>query len=207
MRTTAWARRSAAAYHGPGVAFGIVQGGVFPDLRERSARELTELDFPGYAIGGVSVGEPDAAVMQIVEQTAEMLPEDRPRYLMGVGRPRDLVLAVECGIDLFDCVMPTRNARCGTLFTSRGRVNIKNAEHRRDPGPLDPDCRCDTCRRYSRGYLRHLYTSGEILASRLHTLHNLTYYLGLMKRIRTAIEAGGYAEFRDAFLAGPEADQ
>lgn len=206
-RTTAWARRSVAAYHGPGVAFGIVQGGVFPDLRERSARDLLELDFSGYAIGGVSVGEPGATVMRTVEQTVAMLPEDRPRYLMGVGRPRDLVLAVESGIDLFDCVMPTRNARCGTLFTSRGRVNIKRAEYRRDPGPLDPDCRCDTCRRYSRGYLRHLYTTGEILASRLNTLHNLTYYLGLMGRIRAAIEAGGYAEFRDAFLAGPEADQ
>lgn len=206
-RTTAWARRSVAAYHGPGVAFGIVQGGVFPDLRERSARELLELDFSGYAIGGVSVGEPGATVMRTVEQTVAMLPEDRPRYLMGVGRPRDLVLAVESGIDLFDCVMPTRNARCGTLFTSRGRVNIKRAEYRRDPGPLDPDCRCDTCRRYSRGYLRHLYTTGEILASRLNTLHNLTYYLGLMGRIRAAIEVGGYAEFRDAFLAGPEADQ
>jgi len=207
VRTTAWARRSVAAYRGPGVAFGIVQGGVFPELRERSARELLELDFPGYAIGGVSVGEPGPAVLQTVERTAAQLPEDRPRYLMGVGRPRDLVLAVERGIDLFDCVMPTRNARCGTLFTSRGRVNIKCAEYRRDPGPLDPDCRCDTCRRYSRGYLRHLYATGEILASRLNTLHNLTYYLGLMKRIRDAIEAGRYAEFRDAFLAGPEADQ
>jgi len=206
-RTTAWARRSVAAYSGPGVVFGIVQGGVFPELRERSAAELLELDFRGYAIGGVSVGEPDATVLDTIEQTAAHLPEDRPRYLMGVGRPRDLVLAVARGIDLFDCVMPTRNARCGTLFTSRGRVNIKRAEHRRDAGPLDPDCPCDTCRRYSRGYLRHLYTTGEILASRLNTLHNLTYYLGLMKRIRDAIEAGAYAGFRDAFLAGPEAQQ
>jgi queuine tRNA-ribosyltransferase len=206
-RTTAWARRSAAAYRGPGVAFGIVQGGVFPDLRDRSARELVELDFPGYAIGGVSVGEPDATVMQTVGQTAEQLPQDRPRYLMGVGRPRDLVLAVERGIDMFDCVMPTRNARCGTLFTSRGRINIKRAEYRRDPGPLDPSCDCETCRRYSRGYLRHLYVSGEILASRLNTLHNLTYYQGLMKRIRDAIEARRYTEFRDEFLAGPEANQ
>jgi queuine tRNA-ribosyltransferase len=206
-RTTAWARRSADAYRGPGVAFGIVQGGVFADLRERSTRELLELDFPGYAIGGVSVGEPDAAVLQTVGETAIQLPQDRPRYLMGVGRPRDLVLAVERGIDLFDCVMPTRNARCGTLFTSRGRVNIKRAENRRDSGPLDPDCPCDGCRRYSRGYLRHLYTTGEILAARLNTLHNLTYYHGLMKRIREAIEIGAYAEFRDAFLAGPEADQ
>ena len=207
VRTTDWARRSAAAYRGPGVAFGIVQGGVFGDLRERSARELLELDFPGYAIGGVSVGEPDATVMETVGRTAAQLPKDRPRYLMGVGRPRDLVLAVERGVDLFDCVMPTRNARCGTLFTSMGRINIKRAEHRRDPGPLDPNCSCDTCRRYSRGYLRHLYTSGEILASRLNTLHNLTYYQGLMKRIRDAIEKRRYVEFRDAFLAGPEADQ
>ena len=206
-RTTAWARRCATAYRGPGVAFGIVQGGVYDELRERSALQLLELDFPGYAIGGVSVGEPDSTVMQTVAQTAALLPQDRPRYLMGVGRPRDLVLAVERGIDLFDCVMPTRNARCGTLFTSRGRINIKRAEHRRDPRPLDPDCPCETCRRYSRGYLRHLYASGEILASRLNTLHNLTYYQGLMKRIRDAIEAHRYAEFRAAFLAGPEAAQ
>lgn len=206
-RTTKWARRCAAAYDGPGVVFGILQGGVFADLRARSASELLELDFPGYAIGGVSVGEPDEAVIQTVGQTAARLPEDRPRYLMGVGRPRDLVLAVEQGIDLFDCVMPTRNARTGSLFTSRGRINIKRAEYRRDPGPLDPDCPCETCRRYSRGYLRHLYTSGEILASRLNTLHNLTYYQGLMKRIRDAIQARRYTEFRDAFLAGPEADQ
>jgi len=207
VRTTAWARRSAAAYRGPGVAFGIVQGGVFPDLRERSASELLELDFPGYAIGGVSVGEPDAAVMQTVGQTAAMLPADRPRYLMGVGRPLDLVNAVARGIDMFDCVMPTRNARCGTLFTSRGRVNIKRAENRRDPDPLDPDCSCETCRRYSRGYLRHLFTTGEVLALRLNTLHNLTYYLALMERIRDAIESGRYAAFREAFLAGPEARQ
>jgi queuine tRNA-ribosyltransferase len=144
--------------------------------------------------------------METVGRTAATLPVDRPRYLMGVGRPRDLVLAVGRGIDLFDCVMPTRNARTGTLFTSRGRVNIKRAEHRSDPGPLDPECPCETCRRYSRGYLRHLYTTGEILASRLNTLHNLTYYQRLMQRIREAIEAGGYADFEAAFLAGPEAD-
>ncbi len=206
-RTTAWARRSRESYDGPGVVFGIVQGGVHADLRERSARALLELDFPGYAIGGVSVGEPDDAVMGTVEQTAGCLPHDRPRYLMGVGRPRDLVLAVGRGIDLFDCVMPTRNARTGTLFTSRGRVNIKRAEHRRESGPLDPECPCETCRRYSRGYLRHLYTTGEILASRLNTLHNLTYYQRLMQRIRVAVEKGSYAEFESAFLAGPEADQ
>jgi queuine tRNA-ribosyltransferase len=206
-RTTAWARRSLAAYTGPGVPFGIVQGGVFPELRERSALELLELDFPGYAIGGVSVGEPDDAVMQTVGRTAEMLPENRPRYLMGVGRPIDLVQAVGQGIDMFDCVMPTRNARCGTLFTSRGRVNIKRAENRRDPAPLDPGCSCETCRRYSRGYLRHLFTTGEVLASRLNTLHNLTYYLNLMRRIREAIGSGRYAEFCAVFLASAEARQ
>jgi queuine tRNA-ribosyltransferase len=207
IRTAAWARRSAASYRGPGVVFGIVQGGVFPDLRERSVSELLPLDLPGYAIGGVSVGEPDETVMRTVGLIAAMLPADRPRYLMGVGRPRDLVEAVDQGVDMFDCVMPTRNARCGTLFTSRGRVNIKRAENRRDPNPLDPDCDCETCRRYSRGYLRHLYTTGEILATRLNTLHNVTYYQNLMRRIRDSIERGAFREFREAFLAGPEADQ
>jgi queuine tRNA-ribosyltransferase len=145
--------------------------------------------------------------MRTVGATAAILPEDRPRYLMGVGRPRDLVQAVGQGIDLFDCVMPTRNARCGTLFTSAGKVNIKRAENRRDPGPLDAACPCETCRRYSRAYLRHLYTTGEVLAARLHTLHNLTYYQRLMQRIRESIESGTFAEFREAFLAGPEARQ
>jgi len=206
-RTTAWARRSVESYQGPGDVFGIVQGGVFPELRERSVSELLPLDFPGYAIGGVSVGEPDETVMRNVRWTAAMLPEDRPRYLMGVGRPRDLVEAVDQGVDMFDCVMPTRNARCGTLFTSAGRVNIKRAENRRDAGPLDAGCGCETCTRYSRGYLRHLYTTGEVLAARLNTLHNVTYYQTLMQRIRAAIEQRTFGAFRDAFLASPEADQ
>jgi queuine tRNA-ribosyltransferase len=203
-RTTRWARRSRDAYsrkEGAGAVFGIVQGGTYPDLRERSVRELVALDFPGYAIGGVSVGEPPEAIAEVARRTAPLLPSDRPRYLMGVGRPQDLVEAVAAGCDLFDCVLPTRNARNGTLFTSRGKVRIKRREHRADPGPLDPDCRCPACTGYSRAYLRHLHLSGEILAARLHTLHNLTYYLGLMAGMREAIAAGRFAAFREALRA------
>ncbi len=200
-RTTRWARRCVAAYAGPGVLFGIVQGGVDEDLREKSARELLELDLPGYAVGGVSVGEPGELVASIVRATAGMLPEDRPRYLMGVGKPEDLVDAVDAGIDLFDCVLPTRNARNGTLFTSRGKVNIKRAEFREDPRHLDDACGCATCRGYSRAYLRHLYLCGEILSSRLNTIHNLTYYLSLMAGMRDAIARGRFEEFRRAFHA------
>jgi len=201
-RTARWAARSREAYAGPGVPFAIVQGGTFEDLRERSAKALVALDFPGYAIGGVSVGEPPEAIATVARTTAALLPQERPRYLMGVGRPEDLVEAVAGGVDLFDCVMPTRNARNGTLFTSRGKVNIKREENRTDPGPLDPDCPCETCRNYSRAYLRHLYASGEILAARLHTIHNLTFYLGLMRRLREAISEGRLAPFRERFLSG-----
>ena len=203
-RTTLWARRCRAAYDGPGVAFGIVQGGTFPDLRRRSAEELLELDFSGYAIGGLSVGEPDQRTFEVVGTTAELLPASRPRYLLGMGRPRDLVEAVARGVDLFDCVMPTRNARNGNLFTSAGRVNIKRAEFREDPRPLDESCRCEACSNYSRAYLRHLYLSGEILAARLHTIHNLTYYLDLMERMRSAIAGGRFEAFRREFLRGPD---
>ncbi len=203
-RTTRWARRSREAYRGPGVAFGIVQGGTFPDLRERSASAIQELGFAGYAIGGVSVGEPDTAIAGAARSTAALLPHDRPRYLMGVGRPRDLVDAVAAGVDLFDCVLPTRNARNGWLFTSLGTVRIKRHEHRLDPAPLDPSCPCEACTCFSRAYLRHLYVSGEILAARLHTLHNLTYYLGVVRRMREAIVASRFAQFREEFLAGPE---
>jgi len=174
-RTTRWARRSVKAYDGPGVLFGIVQGGVFDDLRERSAAQILELDFPGYAIGGVSVGEPVDRIFDTVCRTAELLPVDRPRYLMGMGMPADLVRAAAAGVDMFDCVIPTRHARNGQLFTSRGKINIKRHEYRADDAPLDPDCGCETCRGYSRGYLRHLFVSREILAARLHTIHNLTY--------------------------------
>ncbi len=200
-RTTRWARRSRAAYRGPGVPFGIVQGGMDEGLRERSAGEITALDFPGYAIGGVSVGEPPDAIAGISRFTAGCLPADRPRYLMGVGRPEDLVEAVAAGIDLFDCVLPTRNARNGTLFTSEGKINIKREEFRGDPRPLDPACACEACARYSRAYLRHLYVSNEILASRLNTIHNLAYYFGLMATMREAIVAGRLAPFRESFLA------
>jgi queuine tRNA-ribosyltransferase len=200
-RTTRWARRSRDAYRGPGVPFGIVQGGTDESLRERSAEELVGLDFPGYAIGGVSVGEPPEAIARVARFTAARLPEARPRYLMGVGRPEDLVEAVSGGIDLFDCVMPTRNARNGTLFTSEGKINIKREQYRSDPGPLDPACRCETCTRYSRAYLRHLFVSNEILASRLNTIHNLAFYLGLMSAMREAIVAGTFAAFRESFLA------
>ena len=198
-RTTRWARRSREAYVGPGVAFGIVQGGSDLELRERSAREITALDFPGYAIGGVHVGEAPLDVGETVRHTAELLPQDRPRYLMGVGRPQDLVDAVRVGCDLFDCVMPTRNARNGQLFTSEGKVNIKRQEYRTDERPLDPRCSCEACRDFSRAYLRHLYTSGEILGLRLNTIHNLTYYLSLMRRMREAIASGRFAAFRAEF--------
>jgi queuine tRNA-ribosyltransferase len=184
-RTTDWARRSVDAYGGPGVPFGIVQGGTFEDLRARSAKELVELDLPGYAIGGVSVGEPETSIPSVVRFTADHLPADRPRYLMGVGTPRDLTRAVGAGVDMFDCVMPTRNARNGTLFTSRGRVQIKRAEYRRDGKPLDDRCPCEACQRYSRAYLRHLFVSGEILGLRLNTIHNLTYYLARIRRCRS----------------------
>jgi queuine tRNA-ribosyltransferase len=203
-RTTRWARRCRDAYHGSGAVFGIVQGGGFLDLRDRSAADLLALDFPGYAVGGVSVGEPPDAVAAVVRHTAERLPVARPRYLMGVGMPADLVDAVASGCDLFDCVIPTRNARNGQLFTSQGKVNIKRAEFRDDPRPLDPACPCETCAEYTRAYLRHLFVCGEILAARLHTIHNLTYYQRLMERMRAAIEGGTFESFRAAFRASPE---
>jgi len=200
-RTTLWAKRSQDAYKGPGVAFGIVQGGTLPELRARSAAELVALDFPGYAIGGVSVGEPQPAIQRIIELTAEMLPQHKPRYVMGVGRPLDLVEAVAAGVDMFDCVMPTRNARNGLLFTQQGRVHIKRHQYRRDDRPLDETCPCASCRTFSRAYLRHLFVVGDILAARLNTIHNLTYYLNLMRRMREAIMLGEFDRFQAAFKA------
>jgi len=205
VRTTAWARRSQEAYRGDGVLFGIVQGGTHRELRERSAQELLELDFPGYAIGGVCVGEPLEVIPETVAITAGLLPQDRPRYLMGVGRPQDLVTAVAAGVDMFDCVMPTRNARNGTLFTSSGKVNIKQQRYRDDPRPLDERCPCETCARYSRAYLRHLFVSREILGARLNTLHNLTHYLQLMQQMREAIANGSFAELRRRIEERPAA--
>ncbi len=168
--------------------FGIVQGGVYPELRKRSAETLNKMGFSGMAIGGLSVGEPKNLMYEIVESTVALLPWDQPRYLMGVGTPEDLVRAVAMGVDMFDCVLPTRNARNGCLFTSQGRILIKNAAYAEDQGPLDPNCSCPTCRRYSRAYLRHLFLSGEHLSAVYNTLHNLTFYLDMMKKIRQAIE-------------------
>jgi len=181
----------------PGQAqFGIVQGGVSPQLRAESAGGTVAIGFEAYAIGGLSVGEPTTVMYDMVEQTTPCLPEERPRYLMGAGMPQDLVEAVARGVDLFDCVLPTRNARNGQLFTSEGPINIKNARYAEDDRPPDPDCRCYTCRTCSRAYLRHLYQAGEINASTLNTLHNLHFYLDTVRRIRDAIAFGRFESFR-----------
>jgi queuine tRNA-ribosyltransferase len=180
--------------------FGIVQGGMFQDLRDESADATVELGFEGYALGGLSVGEPSERMYELVADTTTRLPIDRPRYLMGVGTPEDLVECVGRGIDLFDCVLPTRNARNGQLFTSQGRINIRNAKYAEDDGPLDPECNCYTCRRHSRAYLRHLYMAGEMSAGALNTLHNLSFYLDTMRRIRDAILFRTFEKFRQEFL-------
>ena len=184
-----------------------MQGGFFSDLRQRSARQITSIPFDGYAIGGLSVGESKQEMLDMLTVTAPLLPQDRPRYLMGVGAPMDMLDAVALGVDMFDCVLPTRNARNGTLYTSLGKVNIKRAQFREDDSPLDPACSCMTCRTFSRAYLRHLYTARELLAYRLNTLHNLAFFLGLMRGAREAIESGTYAAYR-AHWAGvyPEHD-
>jgi queuine tRNA-ribosyltransferase len=193
-RTTAWAKRCRVAPRATGQAlFGIVQGGVDAARRRTHLGEITALDFDGYALGGLAVGEALEDTYRILDDIAHELPRERPRYLMGVGTPADLSRAITAGIDMFDCVMPTRNARNGYLFTSQGRVNIPNAAHRADPGPLDPECPCSTCRTYSRAYLRHLYVAKEILYSRLATLHNLTFYARHVRAIRDAILANGTA--------------
>jgi queuine tRNA-ribosyltransferase len=180
--------------------FGIVQGGVFPDLRCESADATKAIGFEGYAMGGLSVGEPIDLMYEIVGQTVARLPTAQPRYLMGAGTPEDLVESVARGVDMFDCVLPTRNARNGQLFTSQGRLNIRNARYAEDDNPPDPECRCYTCRRHSRAYLRHLHLSGEMTAAALNTLHNLTFYLDTMKRIRDAIAFGTFDTFRQEFL-------
>jgi queuine tRNA-ribosyltransferase len=208
-RSMRWAERSRRRYYGvqgadgrpPGDLFGIVQGGMFPDLRDESLQRLQALDLPGLAVGGLAVGEPEAERLRVLEHLVPRMPADRPRYLMGVGRPEDIVAAVLRGIDMFDCVMPTRHARNGHLFTSEGVLNIRNARHHHDTGPVDPSCGCYTCRHYSRSYLRHLDRCNEILGSRLNTLHNLHFYLSLMARLRTAIEQGRLEAFASDFLA------
>jgi queuine tRNA-ribosyltransferase len=197
-----WAERSKRAHGDSANAlFGIVQGGMHEALRDESLGELTRIGFDGYAIGGVSVGEPKEDMERIVAHTAPRLPADRPRYLMGVGTPEDLVDAVAAGIDMFDCVMPTRNARNGWLFTRFGDVKIKNARHREDTRPLDATCACYGCRNFTRAYLHHLHRANEILGARLNTLHNLFYYQVLMDEMRQAIEAGAFAAWRRRFAA------
>ncbi len=200
--TEAWAARSRAAWSGANALFGIVQGGVFPDLRARAVEGLLGIGFSGHALGGFSVGEPPELMHELVAATAPLLPPERPRYLMGVGTPRDLVEAIDAGIDFFDCVMPTRNARNGTLFTDAGPLNIRNAAHAADPRPVEEGCPCLACRRFSRGYLRHLALVRETLGLRLNTIHNLSYYLRLMAAARAAIAAGGWDTLRDRVRAG-----
>ncbi|QJR15972.1 tRNA guanosine(34) transglycosylase Tgt [Usitatibacter palustris] len=195
-----WAERSKRAHEGNANAlFGIVQGGMHEDLRDESLGALATIGFDGYAIGGLSVGEPKEDMERVLSHTAPRLPADRPRYLMGVGTPEDLVMGVSRGIDMFDCVMPTRNARNGWLFTRFGDVKIKNARHREDTQPLDSTCACYTCRNFTRAYLHHLHRANEILGARLNTIHNLHYYLDLMREMRKAIEGGLWSEFSARF--------
>jgi queuine tRNA-ribosyltransferase len=201
--TTRWAERCRERQRGSKQAlFGIVQGGMFRDLREKAASDLIAMDFDGYALGGLSVGESTELMREMVGHTAPLLPAHKPRYLMGVGTPGDMVEAVSCGMDLFDCVLPTRNARNGMLFTGSGRIVIKNARHRTEEMPVDPDCGCYTCRHYSRAYLHHLFSAREILSYRLNTIHNLFFYLTLMAAMRKALAEGTFAEFRRGFHAG-----
>lgn len=180
--------------------FGIIQGGVFKDLRERSAKQLVDLDFPGYAIGGLSVGEEIEMMYEITDFTTDYIPKDKPRYLMGVGTPEDILHCIGFGVDMFDCVMPTRNARNGLLFTSEGRLSIKRADLALSDDPVDKNCNCYTCRNFSRGYLRHLYKAGEILSMRLNTIHNLTFYISLVKSARNAIKNSCYNKFKNKML-------
>jgi queuine tRNA-ribosyltransferase len=196
-RTTRWARRSRAAHARAGqVLFGIVQGGTHLELRETSARELMELELPGYAVGGLSVGEPKPARDRVLEHLDPVLPQAKPRYLMGVGTPEDLVDSVARGIDMFDCVLPTRNARNGQLLTSRGKLSIRNARYRDDPRPPDPGCACPTCRTVSRAYLRHLHLAGEMSAATLASIHNLFFYVDMMRNLRQSIRLCRFEEWR-----------
>ena len=209
-RSMRWAARSRAHYYRSdpepprGNLFGIIQGGMFPQLREASLEALLAIGFPGYAIGGLAVGEPEEVRLGVIEAIEPRIPPDRPRYLMGVGRPEDLIQAVARGVDMFDCVMPTRHARNGHLFTQTGVLNIRNAAHAADTGPIDPACACYTCRNYSRAYLRHLDRCNEILGVRLGTIHNLYFYLDLMRRIRAAIEAGSFGALAAGVLSTPK---
>jgi queuine tRNA-ribosyltransferase len=201
IRTTAWAKRSKAAHSREDQAlFGIVQGSVFEDLRRRSAEEITSIDFPGYGIGGLSVGEPHHIMYEMLEVLQHVMPSNKPRYLMGVGHPSNLVEGVARGVDMFDCVLPTRNGRTGTVFVSTGKINIKNQIYARDFTPLDPTCDCYVCRHFTKAYLRHLYKAGEILAARLCSWHNLRFLIRLMEEARESILQGTFPAFRKRFI-------
>ncbi len=199
--TTKWAKASLKAKTREDLSlFGIVQGGMYGDLRRQHARELTQYPFDGFAIGGLSVGEPKGLMWEMVEATVPELPEDKPRYMMGVGKPEDILEGIERGVDMFDCVMPTRNARNGMLFTSRGPVIIKNARYAMDTEPLDPECDCYTCRNFTRAYLRHLFMSKEILSAILNTIHNLHFYLSLTRNARRAIDEGNFVGYKEKLI-------
>jgi queuine tRNA-ribosyltransferase len=201
--TTQWAGRCKAAWqkvsNGHRALFGIIQGGMFKDLRQTSAESLIELDFNGYALGGLSVGEPEALMLEIADFTLPQLPQQRPKYIMGVGTPENLIELVALGADMFDCVLPTRNARNGQVFSGHGTLNICNAKYKHDTNPLEPGCTCYTCQNYSRAYLRHLYMAKELLAYRLNTLHNVHFFLNLMNRMRAAIVKDEFEFFRKSF--------
>lgn len=200
-RTTRWARRCLAVHNRADQAlFGIIQGSTYPDLRLESAKELVEMDFSGYAIGGLSVGEPKDLMYQMLECTIPVLPEEKPRYLMGVGSPDCLLEGIVRGVDMFDCVLPTRLARNGTVLTRHGKLVVRNAEYTRDFRPLDPECGCYTCRHYTRAYIRHLIKAGEVLGIRLTTIHNLHFVLNIMQEAKSAIRQGTILEYRDNFL-------
>lgn len=208
-RTTRWARRCRETFlrnrelagQGGQALFGIVQGGTHRELRRRSAQELVGIGFEGYAIGGLAIGEPKEATWEAVAAAAECLPQDRPRYMMGVGFPEDIIQGVSLGVDMFDCVMPTRNARTGTLFTSRGKLAIKNAKHAEDGSPVDESCDCYACRNFSRAYLRHLFMAGEMTGAMLATVHNLRFYLKMMEGMRQAVGEGRFERWREGFLS------
>jgi len=203
-----WARRCQQRWRELGnshrALFGIVQGGLYPDLRRQSVSELRNMEFPGLAVGGLSVGEPKDAMLEILNSTLPLMPEERPRYLMGVGTPKDMVRCAALGVDMFDCVIPTRNARNGCLFTSQGRVLIKNAVYAEDDNPLDPNCSCPTCRRYSRAYLRHLFMSGEYLSAVLNTIHNVAFYLDTMHKIRESIRLNNLYKWLEELEKWPD---
>lgn len=201
VRTTVWARRFREALSGEQMPFGIVQGSFFGDLRERSASEITDLDFPGYAVGGLAVGEPREVRGQVARDVTDLLPEDKPRYYMGVGDPVDIVISIGLGSDMFDSVYPTRNARHGNALTFNGRLNLKNRAYERDFSPLEPGCDCSACQRFTRAYIRHLFKAGELLALRLVSMHNLRFMMRLMSQAADAIAEGRYATWADEFLA------